>query len=79
VLENITTQLQRFAEAMAVVPAQVRQLSSDVAELKSDMKVVKAAVTDTSREQKSDTTHSYATMSDASGASSRPPDSSSTT
>jgi len=51
-LENMQGQLVRFAEAMGNVPAQVQQLTEDVTDLKSDMKVVKAAVTDTSREQK---------------------------
>ena len=46
--EDIQHQVQRLAEAMAEVPATVQKLSADVDELKTDMKVVKAAVTDQS-------------------------------
>ena len=49
-LEDILDQISAFAESMADIPSQVRQLTEDVGELKADTKVVKAVVTDQSKE-----------------------------
>ncbi len=54
-LENIDDKLSQILEATSAlkdIPRKVDQLTDDMADLKSDMKAVKAAVTDTSREQK---------------------------
>ena len=41
---------QRFVEAMAEVPADVRRLRTDVDELRDDVRVIKAVVVDGSAE-----------------------------
>lgn len=49
ILEDIQSQLQRLAEAMAEVPSDVRELKESVENLSADMKTVKAVVTDQSK------------------------------
>ncbi|PIR86101.1 hypothetical protein COU14_00725 [Candidatus Kaiserbacteria bacterium CG10_big_fil_rev_8_21_14_0_10_44_10] len=46
--EDIQHHIQRLAEAMADVPAKVTSIDERLANMESDMKVVKAAVTDQS-------------------------------
>lgn len=46
--EDIQHRIQRLAEAMADVPAKVTSIDERLAIVESDMKVVKAAVTDQS-------------------------------
>ena len=47
-LENIESKLDRLAESIADVPADVRHLKTDVAKLQEDVTAIKAAVTDQS-------------------------------
>jgi septal ring factor EnvC (AmiA/AmiB activator) len=47
-LEDIQDRIKLLAEAMADVPADVRQLKHDVSQLKDDMVIVKHAVTEQS-------------------------------
>lgn len=49
-LEKIQDQLQRLAEAMADVPTKVDDIDQRLREVESDVKVIKAAVTDQSRQ-----------------------------
>lgn len=48
IAEDIQHRIQRLAEAMADVPAKVTSIDERLATVESDMKVVKAAVTDQS-------------------------------
>jgi archaellum component FlaC len=47
-LEEMSDDIKRLAEAMAGVPADVHQLKDDVSQLKTDVAVIKAVVTDQS-------------------------------
>lgn len=49
-LEDIRDQLQKFAEAMSGVPKDVARLKEDMLEVKDNIKAIKAAVTDQSRQ-----------------------------
>lgn len=46
ILEDIQSKLQMIAETLAPLPGAVSQLQTDVTEIKSDLKVLKAVVTD---------------------------------
>lgn len=48
----IQTRLQNFDEAMAEVPANVRQIKADLQKIKSEIAVMRAVVTDHSYELK---------------------------
>lgn len=50
ILEDIQSQVQRLAEAMADVPADVRELKADMRDVKSDMLAIKAVVAEHEKE-----------------------------
>ena len=53
ILEDINDKLETILEgqvAMAAVPEDIKQLKSDMTEVKGDIKVIKAAVTDLTHE-----------------------------
>lgn len=49
-IEDLQSQIQRLSEALSEVPETVRQTAADVEVIKTDIGVVKAVVTDQSRE-----------------------------
>lgn len=49
-IEDLQSQIQRLSEALSEVPETVRQTAADVEVIKTDMGVVRAVVTDQSRE-----------------------------
>lgn len=49
-LEEVNDKLDRLAEALADVPAQVQQIRDDLAQLKSDVSVARAVITDQSQQ-----------------------------